>query len=360
MVAVPIIISLDALGTLIKVKGCVGTQYRTALVHYLSQRAQQNDVIKSLLQESPQPVTPHVQSLFATDAVFEKTAFRFMKEETDHIRDDVWERIQKKDDSFRANPTQCIPSTRKEIPFCGMQHATAILYWKKVVHRTCTAEEVHVPHPIKKEEDAVRAAVAELVEAELTHARRVYQYNDASPWDGFLQHVVTVVFRSSKPYELLPHVTEFFEKLTEWNAKQKEKIKAHSDDDKKDVFLYLSEKPFVLTNSDENGKYALQDFLAKTNGELPFADVITSVEVGVGKPSGEGLRYIADRVMGKSEPSFHFSRQYIHVGDEEADRLASEACGALYLPCLPEEGVSWPLIEKGLVELEVRNRELLQ
>lgn len=323
---IPFTVSFDALETLIQITNGVGYQYRTAFAAFLNQHG------IDLESSCPAASAKAVQDV-ALDAIrAEMKAERAAWTATD-------------------NP--------KEMPTGGSTDEELEHFWRAVFSRTFQNPTLY---------EGAAPAVVERILSLWT--------NEAAATQQFIHHVVFDRFGSTEAHSWLPAGLRTLQSLRAWNqARAQEAQRAlaasaaatsgASSVASSEAKLVLAAPPFVVSNMDPRVRTVFDELGALNpgaHGEPPLLSrIIVARDVGFAKPSPIGLlagvRDVALAYRAQGKPGAVEMCHHVHVGDTEADRIACERAGCVYVACDPKVGVTWEQLRMALAKLETACQE---
>ncbi|KPI86207.1 hypothetical protein ABL78_4720 [Leptomonas seymouri] len=320
MNTIPFTVSFDALATLIQITSGVGYQYRAAFSSFLQQHGIDLDAV-------------------CPNATCEELDVMSMKALREEIKADraTW--------TTTDNP--------KEQPIGGDSDETVLKFWGNVLTRTFQSPSLYEGAP-----PDVVAKVTSLLTVDTESLRQ------------FKRYVVFDLFQSTKTQSWLPEGLRTLQSLREWNQKRVVESQSSQQDTANKLssapMLVLAAPPFVVSNMDPRVRTVFAQLGAFESGEdgMPplLSRVIVARDMGLAKPSPLGLltgvRDIAEARRADGIPGEVEMRYHIHVGDAEADRIACERAGCVYLKCDETIGATWEQLRSKLEEMEAscRNR----
>jgi hypothetical protein len=313
MCCLPFTVSFDALETLIQITNGVGFQYRAAFSSFLKEHGVDLDAS-----------CPN-----ATCAAMHEVALAAIRAE------------------MKAERASWVTTDNpKEMPSGGKSDEELERFWGNILIKT-----FQCPSLYEGASPAVMDRIASLWTMEAAATRQ------------FVHDVIFHRFGSTEAHSWLPEGVRTLQSLREWNQKRLQEVADAAKPASASSFspkLVLAAPPFVLSNMDPRLRtvfYQLGALTPGEHGEPPLLSrVIVARDVGFAKPSPVGLqtgvRDIAAARRAEGISAEVEMCHHIHVGDAEADRLACERAGCVFVQCDPQIGVTWEQLHAALTKME--------
>ncbi|CBH18629.1 hypothetical protein, conserved [Trypanosoma brucei gambiense DAL972] len=200
----------------------------------------------------------------------------------------------------------------EEMPLGGVAPEEVLSFWYRVVDGTFDREG-NFCH----QDEAMMSAVEEVRQGE--------------DWREFIENTLRR-FSTAEPYCWLPEALPTLRALKQWRE----------NDVPPGVYC---DPPTLVSNTDSRLVAVIGEMLKDQGetdllGELFFADA-----VGAAKPSPQGI------IASCKKCGVTSMRHWIHIGDEDEDRVAAARAGCNFLLCSPTKGPVWSELLAKLQEI---------
>lgn len=354
---VPVLITLDAIGTLIQIKGGIGHQYLTALQQFLASQRPGADGDGGDGGRGWLEGVRRLRRIKGEDHAFPRVTEDAKLMET-AAREAI--RVELAKDRAAWAVEQSGEANEKEMPIGGLVEESVYNFWRRVLQRAYRDPRIwsfpRRPHEVgvaeKGEEREWTSREAPGQPQLQPHTSLLDAVAPADAWEVMYRHVINDVFGTGEAYEWLPEGKETLVSLND--RRQAPLLMGRVSPP---PLVRLVSAPLVLTNSDRRMTKVLTDLGATVEpiadgptvfpiGAAALNGVVTAMDVGRAKPSSRGLvkcMTMTGLLTGPPAPVGRLETKviHIHVGDSEEDRLACESAPhrCTYLRCDPKVGV---------------------